>query len=129
MDKTTVSGLSLRVFEFDTPHSHERVVCFPTNYIDPEGFKGPLAIQMLDIDDNGEVAGYYAVMTKNIDPYTGLQDQSDTRAFIDTNNGKHWGVTGFIERFGLAKDTGIRRHCGYCTYPLYEFDLSKFYAE
>lgn len=129
MENTTVSGLNLKVFEFDTPYGHERVVCFPTNYIDPEGFKGPLAVQMLDIDDNGEVEDCFAILTVNIDPYTGLQDQSDTRAFIDTNNGEHWGVTEFIKRFDLAKDTGIRRQSGHCIYPLYEFDLSKFYAE
>ena len=47
----------------------------------------------------------------------------DNEAFVDTNNNP-W-ATEFIEDNKLGKFTGRYGHSGYCTYPLYQFDLQK----
>lgn len=45
-------------------------------------------------------------------------------AFIDTNNNP-W-AEDFLMENGIAKPTGATGHSGYCTYPLYEFDMKCF---
>lgn len=45
------------------------------------------------------------------------------QAYVDTNNCP-WAID-FIREYELGKFTGITGRSGYCTYPLYEFDLSK----
>lgn len=47
-------------------------------------------------------------------------------AFVDTNNAP-WAEE-MLRRNGIAKPAanGARMSSGYCSYPLYEFDMSKF---
>lgn len=52
----------------------------------------------------------------------GMADE--THAYIDTNNCP-WAVK-FLKDNKLAKPTGEFACSGWCKYPLYEFDLSKF---
>ena len=47
-----------------------------------------------------------------------------THAYIDTNNCP-WAEQMLIDN-GFAKPTGKYGISGFCTYPLYEFDLTKF---
>lgn len=49
---------------------------------------------------------------------------SDDTAFIDTNNNP-WAEEFLVEN-GIAKPTGLTARSGYCIYPLYKFDMSKF---
>ena len=44
-------------------------------------------------------------------------------AYLDTNN-CGW-ARKFVEEYGLGRDTGIVKSSGWCTYPLYEFDMNK----
>ena len=44
-------------------------------------------------------------------------------AFLDTNNLPS--AEDFVERYGLGEFTGYWGHSGYCSYPLYRFDLEK----
>ena len=69
----------------------------------------------------------YAVITVNLDgtTYGNSQHQSDVRAFVDTNN-YPWAEE-FLTRNGLAKACEIYGRSGFCTYPLYEFNLEAFY--
>lgn len=48
-------------------------------------------------------------------------------AFVDTNNCP-WAEQ-FIREHKLGKPTGMVGYSGYCTYPLYEFDMSKLGEE
>lgn len=52
--------------------------------------------------------------------------QDGEHAFLDTNNGDGWWVRRFLEKYGLAEDTGFRTVSGYCTYPLYKWHTEKF---
>ena len=45
-------------------------------------------------------------------------------AFLDTNN-YPW-VELFLENNDIAHPTGDFAHSGYCTYPLYKFNMEKF---
>ncbi len=78
-----------------------------------------LAVQAVCIDDDEP----FATLTVNLDGYTGAGLQSDTRAFVDTNNCP-W-AEAFLRDNGIARPTGIVMQSGYSKYPLYEFDLSK----
>ena len=42
-------------------------------------------------------------------------------AYIDTNNCP-W-ATEFIEKYKLGENTGMLGYSGYCSYPLYKFDI------
>lgn len=45
-------------------------------------------------------------------------------AYVDTNNSP-WAVE-LLKETGLATPVGTYGHSGFCTYPLYKFDLEKF---
>ena len=47
-----------------------------------------------------------------------------THAYIDTNNCS-W-AEAMLKKHKFAKPTGEYGHSGWCTYPLYEFNLAKF---
>lgn len=70
----------------------------------------------------------YAVVTVNLvnSPYGDGKYQDETHAYIDTNNCP-WAPE-FLEKTGLAKPDSrdIYGMSGYCTYPLYEFNLDAF---
>lgn len=80
-------------------------------------------IQLLTEDDGAEIP--YAVFTKSFGEFIGLKNA----AYIDINN------CPFAEQllaYGFAKDTGLTKQSGFCTYPLWVFDekfLSKIGGE
>lgn len=77
-----------------------------------------LAVLAMSLED-----GYdedFATITVNL-PW-GFAD--DTHAYIDINNCP-WAEKMLVEN-GYAKPTGDKMSSGFCTYPLYEFDLTKF---
>ena len=123
MKTTEFEGKNYKVFGIDTPYGHEDVICVPRKY---QG--GELAIEMISLADGIPVESF-AVLTVNLDCYTGAKTQSDTRAYVDTNNNDHWGCRDFIMKYGLGKPTGQLTLSGFCIYPLYEFNLNKFYAK
>ena len=47
----------------------------------------------------------------------------DNYAYIDTNNNP-W-APAFIEENGLGEDTGLRSRSGFCTYPLFRFNVDQ----
>lgn len=67
----------------------------------------------------------FAILTVNIDyPISG---DKKTHAFIDTNNlGSCLNIERFLQDNKIAKPTGWNGESGYCTYPEYIFDLTKF---
>ena len=77
-----------------------------------------LAIQMICVDSKG-MEEPFATLTVNIEDSDVYATKAD-RAFIDTNN-LGSGVTEWLEKNGIAKDTGIIGFSGYCTYPMYKF--------
>ena len=78
-------------------------------------YGGTLAIGLVD-SKTGEP---YADLTVNIESV----GASENCAFVDTNNCR-WAEK-FITENGLGEDTGIKGRSGFCTYPLYKFNLEK----
>lgn len=72
-----------------------------------------LAVQTIDVEDGCPVA----TLTVNLS--NGKADR--TKQYVDTNNCP-WAPS-FLERNGLAKPTGEYAQSGYCSYPLYEFNV------
>lgn len=73
----------------------------------------------------------FAVITVNLvsSPYGDVKYQDKTHAYIDTNNCS-W-AEDFLKENGIAKPDSrdIYGMSGYCTYPLYEFDLDSVKEE
>lgn len=69
----------------------------------------------------------FATITVNLSGFfEGLQD--DTHAYIDTNNCP-WAEE-FLQDNGIAKPyKGWTGQSGFCTYPMYEFDLDSIWEE
>jgi len=66
----------------------------------------------------------FAMITVNIDyPLSG---DKETTAFIDTNNLNAFLIERFLQENQIATPTGEYGQSGFCTYPEYRFDLSKF---
>ena len=81
-----------------------------------------IAIQLYSKGKDSEFETWeepYAMITKNL----GIELEKKNQAYVDINNCP-W-AKDFIEEYKLGKDTGIRKQCGYCTYPLYEFDMEE----
>lgn len=75
-----------------------------------------LAVQL--VQASGHVLGVtLATITVNLSGPT----QNDTHAFLDTNNCP-W-VEEFLRDNDIAKPVGVNMRSGFCTYPLYEFNL------
>lgn len=77
-----------------------------------------IAIELYDID-RLETYGY---LTTNIDIYI---HNPSTCAFIDINNFSE-GID-LIKNNKLGEFTGIMGRSGYCTYPLFKFNLEKLF--
>lgn len=123
--KTVIyNGIKHNVFKIKTEFGNIDIILCKKQYRNPE----TLAVAAMEVE-NGEVNEEYdfAVLTVNLDGYTGLGQQSDTRAYVDCNN-CGW-ARSFLEGNAIAKPTGIFTLSGFCTYPLYEWDTTKFYAE
>ncbi|MCI8368244.1 MAG: DUF4313 domain-containing protein [Clostridia bacterium] len=79
-----------------------------------------LAVQTFTVPD-GEP---FATITVNIDyPISGDKAVS---AFVDTNNYGFMNIEKFLQNNQIAAPTGRYGESGYCTYPEYIFDLTKF---
>lgn len=78
-------------------------------------FYNSLAVVMETVNEEP-----FATITVNLPDSKGLKENL---AFIDTNNCP-WAVD-FLTENKIAIDTGVRASSGYCTYPLFEFDMSK----
>lgn len=79
-----------------------------------------LAVSLFTVPD-GES---FATITVNIDfPLSG---DKATTAFVDTNNYDFMNIENFLQSNKIATPTGKRGESGYCVYPEYRFDLSKF---
>lgn len=82
---------------------------------------GTLAVVVMEVFDNG-TEEMFDVITTNL----AWSDAADeTHAYIDTNNCS-WAEK-MLKKMKFAKPTGFMGHSGYCTYPLYEFNLKKFH--
>lgn len=66
---------------------------------------------------NTDTQEYFGDITVNV-PFSGAYGNI---ACVDTNNNSN--IIEFIKRYKLGKDTGLIAYSGYCTYPLYEFDM------
>lgn len=66
--------------------------------------------------------GPYATLTVNL----GKMLESD-KAYVDTNNFPE--AESFIKKYRLGKPTGNYAYSGFCSYPLYQFDLKKLGVE
>ena len=86
---------------------------------------GTLAVAAEELTENGTWEPW-AVLTVNVPAIAGEKGADDEHAFLDTNNGDGWWVRKFLEKYGLAEDTGIRTVSDYCTYPLYRWHTEKF---
>ena len=75
-----------------------------------------LAIRLMDRQDDAPVS----VLTVNL---VDEAIESDNLAFVDTNNNPN--ILEFIKENALGEFTGRYGRSGYCTYPLYRFDLDK----
>lgn len=82
-----------------------------------------LAIQMFDASDGCP----FTVLTVNLEETSWMFDplpiDKESIAFVDTNNNP-WAEK-FIKDNKLGEPVGIYGHSGFCSYPLYRFDLSK----
>jgi hypothetical protein len=82
---------------------------------------GTLAIIVMEVMPDGSEE-QFDVITTNIMESDLLE--GDNLAFIDTNNCS-WAEK-MLKQHKFAKDTGDWGHSGWCSYPLYEFNLDKF---
>ena len=97
------------------------------------GTEEEIYLQKTSYSSNGRLAitavcaGYgepFTKVTVNVD--APLSGDESTHAFVDTNNNADWGVEKVLQENGFAKPTGKYARNGFCEYPEYEFDLSKF---
>jgi len=87
-------------------------------------FDGSLAIQLVDAKDGSPLARITVCLVDDLGlPYLCV---SEDTAFVDTNN-YPW-AEDFIVSNGLGGPAGRTARSGFCTYPLYKFDLKKLGA-
>ena len=67
----------------------------------------------------------FAVLTVNLETFD--LDGNKEYAFIDTNNNP-WAEKFLVDN-NIAQHTNIKVPQGFCTYPLYKFDLTKLEEE
>lgn len=73
-----------------------------------------LSISILNATD-----GAIATITKCLNDSSNAENES----FVDTNNCP-WALD-FIEEYHLGEFTGMHGKSGYCTYPLYRFNMDE----
>lgn len=86
-------------------------------YKDAYARDNSLAILLIDKKTDDE----FTCLTVNVTESIFLEDN---QAYVDINNNP-WALD-FIKQYKLGKFIGRYAHSGYCSYPLYEFDLTKF---
>lgn len=82
---------------------------------------GTLAVIVMEVMPDGTEEEFDTI-TVNIMESNFLD--RDNLAYIDINNCS-WAEK-LLKQHKFAKDTGYCGHSGFCTYPLYEFNLDKF---
>jgi len=65
---------------------------------------------------------HYGPLTVNLN-YDDCDPAPEDCAYLNTNNIN--GVEEFVTENKLGEFTGITKQSGYCTYPLYRFDMAK----
>jgi hypothetical protein len=92
-------------------------------------YSAKLKLHTTTYRNNGTLAVYategnedFADITVNLPDSMFVCDEKT--AFVDTNNCP-WAEK-FLKENGIAKPTGDYGHSGWCSYPLYEFNLSLF---
>ena len=101
----------MKTYKLDTDFGNYEVIIERKFY-----GNGNLAILLTDARDGDAIAKIT----------TNLFDLPDDLAFLDTNNCP-W-AEDFVEKYGIAENTGKTAKSGFCTYPLYRFNLSKMEA-
>lgn len=88
---------------------------------------GTLAVEVQNLDKTEDPPMWepWSVATVNLDPYTGLGEQSGTLAYFDSNDNSGTDLEAVLVREGIIKPTGRSARSGYCTYPLYEWDVTR----
>ena len=121
MKTINYKGKQHKVFTIKTNFDVYEAILSAECYREPE----TLAVEALCVVD-GRVTVSLATLTVNLDPYTGFGVQSDTEAYVDTNNCP-W-APAFLEKNGLATATGERARSGFCIFPLYRWNTAAFLA-
>ena len=100
-----------------TYHSEYDKQDYPVKLLISDYPNGNQAI-LLQTESSG-VTEDFAVITVN------FPDEllSPGQAYLDTNNMP--GIEQFIEQHKLGKPNGRKKTSGFCTYPLYDFDLPR----
>ena len=101
----------MKSFKVTTPFGTEKCTMLASTYA---GKFGHLALQLWCED------GPFATLTVNL---PGLRGTKPNVSAVDTNNCP-W-APALIKRLGIGKPTGDYLHSGFCTYPVYEFDMQK----
>ena len=84
--------------------------------IEKETYANNGTLALILVEKSGEP---FADITVNL-PFSELDEDE---AYVDTNNLPNIGK--WLEANKIAKKTEIVGHSGYCTYPVYKFDLKK----
>ena len=111
-----LGGKNYRVHPLNAPWGQVRLVLKEESYLD-----GSLAV--LAIDVSGECPEEYAVLTVNL--CHPLQDGKT--AFFDTNNCGY--LYNQLRKAGVIRPLPVTMRSGFCTYPLCEWDATKFVPE
>ncbi len=107
MDKVTEKGLVVK-----TPYS-----TYKDCYLRRNGYKANKKMELeLWNDEDGPIATLTVCL-----PYE--RGTEEDEAYVDTNNCP-WAID-FLKAYGIAEQTNVYGHSGYCTYPLMKFDMDK----
>ena len=82
-----------------------------------------LAVTVESYDEENKMWEPFATLTVNLAGVGYEEMQGKELAFVDTNN--NTGVERFLKEYKIAKPTGFYGFSGFCSYPLYKFDLKK----
>lgn len=115
MRTITIEGKEYKVFEISMFDEKYEITLTSERYNTDDS----LAVIAWTVEDD-EIADMWADVTVWIHP---LSNESPV-AYVDTNNGSSWSIIDFLEGNKIAKSTGMTASSGFCTYPLYEFDMS-----
>lgn len=106
----------MKTMLFKTHYDNYKVIAYKRKY-----YSGNLAICLESLD--GEPI---ATLTVNI--MDGVcQSEGIEYAYVDTNNNPT--AEEFIKENNLGEFTGVFGQSGYCSYPLYKFNLKKLKAD
>lgn len=83
---------------------------------------GTLAIELIDDEDDP-----FAVLTVNLQGQSDLLLGEKDLAYVDTNNCPF--ADEFLKKSGLGTPVGVYGQSGYCSYPLYRFDIERIRSE